>query len=169
MKLTVVTVPSPIKVDHPDHTSKLQFDRVEDFAEALARSSGAPVPVVECPLEDVSTGFIVIFRIHPDEELSIPPELGPRIVLVNVSRGLIRQAMEKHRLAGAIDELRYFKWRTAHGRDAIGGLLARRDVAERIGATEVLSPYATEHYAAYSHPHCDSLPELVVFYLAALE
>ena len=168
MRLTVIAAP-PIEILWPTQVAARKFDAVDEFASALSLAAGIVVPVVEGSLADApDQGFLIVFN-GQGHALESLPELGPRTILINADRASIRQEMEIYHLAAAVEEHRYYRWCRQQDQENNRGLLGRKDVAERMGATLLKSPFTTEHYGEFSHPRCQDLPGLLVTYLAALE
>ncbi len=168
MRLTAIVSPSP-EVLRPTECSAREFSEVDEFCAALGLAAGVTVSIVEGELADIPADGFVLVYFRYGMSLDLAPEVGARVVLVNAERGCLFRQLEPHRLAGAIEERRYFNWCTSRDEETGSGVLGRKDVAQRIGATIVRPYYSTQHYAGFSHPRCHDLPELLALYLAGLE
>jgi hypothetical protein len=168
MKLTAIIPPCP-EVLGPTECSDREFFNVDEFCTALGLAAGITVSIIEGSLSDVPADGFVLLYYEYSMALDFAHRIGARVVLINAQRGSLFRQLEPRRLAGAIEERRYFNWRKERGEESGSGLVGRKDVARRIGATIVHPHYSTEHYAELSHPRCRDLPELLALYLAGLE
>lgn len=168
MMLSILVPPPPVQLRGPNEVCARRFFGADDLATALS-GSGARTDIVEGSLSRApADGFIIIFD---SDELSIYPGLGPRTVLLNAERGMVRRDIETYRLAAAVEERDYWHWRWERdeGRETSEGLFAIRSVALGTGAVPVPTFRATEHYGRFSHDAHRNLPEFLVAYLGALE
>lgn len=167
MKLTALVHP-PHPDEGPSSTPAREYDRVDEFVAALNLIDGITASVVEGTITDApDDGLILLYNPLP-EGLDVPLEFGPRIIHVNADRGSVRKDIEKYQLVAAIVHGEYFDWCPKKDQDSCG-LLARQDVAERMGAVMVSHYYMTPHYAEYRHPEHPSLPRFLAHYLLAFE
>lgn len=160
MRLTAV-VPPP-RSDHG--STPRNFDEVDSFVDALNTVAGITASVVEGTLADAPGDGLILMYNPAACSFDIPLELGPRIIEVNADRGQVRGEMEKYQLVAAIEDGNYSPWRT---QPHTCSLLARQDVAERMGAVRVSDYYLTRHYAEYRHPEHPNLAVFLAHYILA--
>ncbi|WAS90852.1 hypothetical protein [Nannocystis punicea] len=165
MKLTALVTPSPETLGPTESTFRV-FHHVDDFCAALS-AAGVPVTIVEGTLADVpDDGFLLVYR-WVDLERHLTPELAPRLVVV-APPGPLWRLLWTSTIAAGINERWYSDWYYGHDDENGYGLLARKDMGDRWGATKIEPGYSTERYAEYAHPGCRHIPELLATYLAAL-
>jgi hypothetical protein len=166
MNLVAITRPL-VGNSSPNIAGPRQFDRVDDFAAAISCAIGVAVPVIEAELPDVASGaYSIVF-----DKRTIPrdPAARARTVLINADRSSVLRDLEEFELAGAVEKHRYFSWRTSPGDEDGGGLFARRDLAEVMGATFAKGPFDTRRYGLYKTSRFRDLPTLIAGYLLELE
>ncbi len=178
--ITRIQLPAEMPLKAPlgslEEMSKGQIKRLyEDYGLTSDRNA---LHMFDIYLELAPTRAFVVIWVshevdghHPTHHALVPRVLCSRrrVVLVDAERGSLIRQVEPRRLAGAIEERRYFDWCEVRSEESGSGLLGRKDVAQRVGATIVRPYYSTEHYAELSHPRCRDLPELLALYLAGLE
>ncbi len=166
MRLFVIVSPTESEPDASASSTPRQSDDVDEFAEVVGRPAGAKVPIIEGTLADAPhEGFLIDFDGYG---LARQPELGPRVILMNVFRDDPFVVLEKHNLVAAIERYRYFQWRKQRSQESGNGVFGRKDVAERMGAGGV-GYKDTEHYRLLSCDRYADLPGLLVGYLRAYE
>jgi hypothetical protein len=108
---------------------------VDELAAAVGATLGAPVGVVEGTLADViRAGVILSFQpIRPDT-LAAAPGIAPRTIWLDAGRAP-GAAIQAHGLAAAVGTMRYLEWSRHRARDRAHHVWARRELAERVGAT----------------------------------
>jgi hypothetical protein len=167
VKLTALVAPSPETLGPTEVTGRA-FHHVDDFCAALGAATGATVTIVEGTLADIpDDGFVLVYHFI-DLEHHLTPELAPRVVVVDAPPNALYRLLWTTDIAAGIDNQRYSDWCDHRDEESSRGLFARKDMAERWGATAIEPGYSTERYAEYAHPGCHNLPELLATYLAAL-
>lgn len=148
-----------------------EFEQVERFRDELAQAAGFSIPILEGTPDDApAEGFLFIYE---DWLELLSAELGPRTVALDVERGQLWSgrldllATERLQLAGAVDTLRYFHWKSQ--RDGGIGLHGLESVAQKadMDVGKFRSPGSA--YGVLACKHCRSLAELTIHYLTRYE
>ena len=164
MKITALVAPYRPDVMAPTVVGPRVFDHVDEFATALGNAANTSVPVIEGALGDAPTdGYVILFE-WPSiaENFSI----ASRAIVVNANRSSVLSRLERERPAGAIEQHRYFLWRTQPSQESGSGLFGRKEVITPMGAALVPGPFQTEHYGLMSSDSHQDLPSLVAGYLS---
>lgn len=164
MKVTVV-IPESTS-DHPDAgTEARAAHEVDRFADALARALGHDVTVVDPAVADVpSDGIVVAFDA---EVLRRSPAIAVRAILVWADRSKIQRLCEDLHLLGAIDQHRYFGWRTNPQHENGIGVYGRKDVAAAMGA-RVTGMYPSQVFGMLAVDGVPDLVSLLAAYITAV-
>lgn len=152
--------------DLPTEKTPREFDAVDEFAAALGEALNVSVPVTEGVLADAPpTGYVLVF----DLGRKLPTGLGPRVVAINEHRGDIMHSIETHDLVAAIEQHRYFEWRTRRWAERGDGVVGRKDVAVHMHARVVSGPYTSPRYGLVAIDAAPDLVSLLATYLIAHE
>jgi hypothetical protein len=90
--------------------------------------------------------------------------LGPRVLLAAADRTRLLDQLERHELAGAVDQATWSGWEAAPR----SSLTGRLDVAEAAGADFTRNPaFASPRYVPLGTPAHPDLPSLLLAYLRA--
>jgi len=163
MKITAIVDPPDPTAEFANKTAR-EFDAVDEFVHALGLAAGISIPVIEGTLADApADGYVIVFD---EGQLEKGPQTS-RVLLVNADRGSVLAELEDHGLVGAIEKLRYFRWRRNRSEETGGGLFGRKELADSIGATLSPGPFQSSHYGLFSATRYTDLPSLVVGYLEA--
>lgn len=178
-RILVVLTPSWSQVvDESDDGRPLtrrEFEDIDAFAAAMSEYSTVPVTVTDVSALPVPLdGVLLVAEENALDEIAhrvdmSVEELLPITFLLNVERRP-RSArwVDKIGAAGAIEEMRYFVWRTEREDAPGGGVLGRKDVALEIGAQWPPSVlWETEHYCFMEHESYPTLPAMLAAYLNA--
>jgi hypothetical protein len=143
------------------------------LADQIGSINGAAVDIVEDYLGNVEPGGVVLLdastafpatlaECSTDQQSSLPP----RTVLVNADRKAVLPLLNEYRLAGAIDEQRFFLWTTESHPDFGYGLYGRCSVAEALDAEQIGDgPFRSGDYCIFGSDRFDGLVHLLVAYL----
>ena len=139
----------------------------DDFAAELGARTPAEVRVVDgTALPERDGGTIFVCR-QPVLDLT-PPDLLPRVVVVDVLRTWALELAESRRLAAVVESHQYFSWHRQRGAGVPAALYGRKDVGRRMGARWPDNPLFTgERYALLSDERHPGLPALLAAYLDA--
>lgn len=90
--------------------------------------------------------------------------LARTFVLLGVRAPSILDVLERHRIAGGVESMRYSKWKGAPDADNGYGVVGLRAVVERIGGECADDPYRSEHYCVYRSRSAQDLPQAIAEY-----
>jgi len=136
----------------------------DELARALADKLAIEIPVIIGTLADApATGYLVVFELP----ITSDTRSGPRIIALYEDRSMIMKKVEAFSLAAAVEKQRYFEWCTRRSDERGFGLVGRKDVAARMGARVMSSPYTSTHYAALASDAAPDLVALIAAYLTA--
>lgn len=178
-RILVVLTPSWSQVvDETDDGRPLtrrQFEDIDAFAAAMSEYSALPVAVTDVSALPVPLdGVILVAEENALDEIvdrvgMSLAELLPITFLLNVERRpRSARRVDKIGAAGAIEEMRYFVWRTEREDAPGGGVLGRKDIALEIGAQWPRSVlWETDNYCFMAHDGYPTLPAMVAAYLNA--
>lgn len=166
-KVTALIQPWTASAEHPNVVGTRKFDAVDDFVAALGRALHTDIPIIEGSLRDApEDGYVLLFE---EPGLSATLGFGPRVVLINADRSSVRETIEFHQLACAVEKHRYFQWRSDRGNDDGKWIYGRKDVAQQMRATFVPGPPSTEHYGLIDSSEQTDLPSLLARYVLAYD
>jgi hypothetical protein len=167
MRVTLLLAPF-VESSAEEYIGEREAFSVEEFASRLGKAAGIAVSILEGGWERApGDGFIVVFDSLDAAE---HPELAPRTIVVNVSRSVVPEYLERLKLAGGIEAHRYLLWQETPDADRGEGVFGRRDVASFISAEfAMISVYLTENYALLASSLYKDLPGLLAGYLQAYE
>ena len=95
-------------------------------------------------------------------------DAGRRALLAGADRSGTLDTLERHRLAGAVEQMQWSRWQGAAGEAPRAALTGRVEVGEAMGADmERRVPWASEHYAPLASPEHPDLPAILAAYLQA--
>lgn len=165
MKLSVIVPPNQSNPAVPTAVAPRAFHEADAFAEALRTALDVDVPVYEAALSAApAVGYVLAFGVRSP----IAPQLAPRLVAIDVGRASIMELLETG-LAGAVERQQYANWcahRTKLGERALG-LVGRKDIAARMGARIMTTPYTSTRYGALVLDQPGNLMTLLADYLRA--
>ena len=164
MKITAIVAPSDANIEPPAVNAR-EFDAVDAFVQALGRAAGISIPVVEGTLADAPVdGYVIVF----DEAMLASAPVTDRVFLVNADRSSVLKELEDFKLVGAIEKMRYFRWRTTEESEPnTGGVFVRQALAEGVGGTLASGPFRSKNFGLLKASRFSDLPSLVVGYLDA--
>jgi hypothetical protein len=177
-RITIVAEPSRFSGPVPPHrpASSREINGFDEFARELATRSGRPVDILEDRLVAAPpTGIILLDasadleRVFGESDPGMAATLPGRIVLMNADRSDVLKLLERHRLAGAIPQQRYFDWLKYRQREAGGGIYGLKTVGQAMGAAcATSSVFQSEHYCLLGGGRVD-VPDLPAFLARYLE
>jgi hypothetical protein len=163
MRVTVVVDAFRPVPGAPTVVAPRAFHEVDTLAAAIGDALRIEVPVVEAGLAAApADGYLVVFGMPRDLDRA----LGSRIVAFDEDRAHVMQTVEAFDLAAAVESHRYWTWRQGTD-DRPYALVGRKDVAERMGARLVDSPYTSARYSAIASDAARNFIGLLAAYLRA--
>lgn len=137
---------------------------VDELAAAVGAALAIDVPIIEGGLADApAEGYLLVF-----DTLGLADARdGARIIAVDVDRSTIMKRVEAQGFAAAVEKHRLFQWSAQRDKERGDGVVGRKDVAAKIGATFASGPYTSASYAWLSSPAATDLPGLLAAYLKA--
>ena len=162
MKITAIVAPSYPGIQPPTVNAR-DFDAVDEFVRVLGGAAGILIPVLEGTLADAPTeGYVIVF----ERAMLANTQATKRVFLVNADRGSVLKELEDFNLVGAIEKMRYFRWRTTQEPDT-GGVFVLQALAEHVGGTFASGPFRSKNFGLLKASRFPDLPSLVVGYLEA--
>jgi hypothetical protein len=138
----------------------LGFERLADALRAHLR---VPVEVSD-RLPEPDAGTAVIVPVHMLRDVAD----GRHAVLAGADRSHALDTLERHRLAGAVEQTTWSRWQRAADEAPRAALTGRVEVGEAMGADmERRMPWASERYAPLASPRHPDLPAILAAYLEA--
>lgn len=174
--ITIVIEPARAEIGSAGSRMRVAEHQVavyQRLADELRRFSTAEINIVSVFLRDIqpqgilllnpSTNFnSTLAECEPNAQRTLPR----RIILIGADRSNVLQVLEQHRLAGAIEQHRFFQWSNQPQSDSGYGLYGLCAVAEAMEADQLGSgPFRSEHYCIFGGGRYSSLIELLVSYL----
>jgi hypothetical protein len=155
--------------------TRREYEDIDAFTAEMQEHGGVPVKFSEVSeLPESLDGVLLIAEENavPDiaARLGMPPEaVLPFVFLVNID---LRPSSARHvdelGAAGGLESRWYFVWRTERVDAPGGGVLGRKEVATRLGATWRRSVlWETDRYCFMAHDEHETTPALLAAYLGA--
>lgn len=145
------------------------------FADELRRFAAGPVELrANAQGSDDRAAFLAVVGSEPPAWMmslsgAEREAMLSRTILMRGPRApAILEVLERHRLAGGIENLRYRSWETKPDSESGYGVVGLRQVVARIAGECAAEPFASEHYCVYRSSKASSLPQALAEYCDAL-